>query len=130
VLAGFAFAAGAAFGIDAVAVSDIVGMSAAWMLGAAAATGLGAAASGCAAKLCMQIRHSTGVPAAISIPNVNVEPQCGQASCVLELAMMPSSLPEMNLPTLFNLPGMRGKMPVDWNNFSTGWRVATFPRKE
>ncbi len=86
--AGFALG-GDVFDIVAVAVSDLVGMAAAWMLGAApAATGLAAGAIGCAAKLCMQIRHSTGVPAAISMPKVNVEPQCGQTSCVLELAMV------------------------------------------
>src|SRR5438552_2089217 len=30
-----------------------------------------------AANACVHIRHVTGVPAAISTPNVNVEPQCG-----------------------------------------------------
>jgi hypothetical protein len=57
--------------------------------GAAAAIGFGGAgdafgadASGAAVNVCMQIRHSTGVPASMSMPKFSVEPQCGQDSCV------------------------------------------------
>ena len=41
---------------------------------------------GWASNVCMQIRHSTGVPAAMTEPKFSVEPQCGQASCVLGMA--------------------------------------------
>jgi hypothetical protein len=78
---GFAFGVDATFGIVAVVVSDIVGISAARMIGAGA-SGIGAVASGDAEKLCMQIKHSIGVPAATSMPKVSVDPQCGQMSCV------------------------------------------------
>jgi hypothetical protein len=70
----------------------------------AAATGLGAAPSGAAAKLCMQIKHSTDVPAAISMPKVKVEPQCGQMSCVEVAMARRASLNEANLLILAWMP--------------------------
>src|SRR5262249_38180833 len=76
--------AGLGFGCDVVGAADIVA-ALVGLLDAPTATGAGA--MGAAADDCVQIRHPTGVPAAISIPKVSVEPQCGQASCVLGAAM-------------------------------------------
>jgi hypothetical protein len=58
----------------------------------------------------MQIKHSTGVPAAISMPKVKVEPQCGQMSCVDVAIVRRASLDEANLLILARMPA---EMPVD-----------------
>src|ERR1017187_2262507 len=54
---------------------------------AAEGAGLGAGL-GSAANVRMQIKHSTAAPAAISWPNVTVEPQCGQINWVLCMATL------------------------------------------
>src|SRR5262249_32854079 len=51
-------------------------------------TGAGAM-PGLAENVCMQIKHSTSVPAAISLSKFNVEPQCGQVNCVAGMARLP-----------------------------------------
>jgi hypothetical protein len=43
-----------------------------------------------AVKARMQIRHSTGVPALMAAPKLNVDPQCGQVNCVVCTAKPPS----------------------------------------
>jgi hypothetical protein len=90
--AGFAIGAGGvsldAIGIVSVIWSERLSGCAASVLGKPHVfPGVGTVMGFAAAKVCMQIKHSTGVPSAISTPKFNIEPQYGQANCVLGMAV-------------------------------------------